>query len=272
VDVLPWGAVQSGIADQELRTLGKRSRKLAGAIQEQLSRLRELQELDSLLDRLEERRQAVAQELAREEAQVAAAREQLRAEEADTQALRRTIDKKELELKAKEEGIARLSVQLNSVKTNREYSAIQHEIATLRADASLLEDESLAMMERIDEGQRRQAEMRRKVRELDAALGARRGEIQARHQELQAEAKRLQAERAGVAANVAPAHRELYEHLRPKSGGKAVVAARNGACEGCFMDLTHNQINHLMGGEQLIRCNSCGRILYLVRDEEESDD
>jgi len=249
-----------------------RRKTLPGAILDVLNRLRELQEVDSLLDRLREKRAALDRELAAEEENLAQVRASLQGEETDAQALRRDVDRRELELKAKEEQIAKLQVQLNTVKTNREYAAIQHEIASLRADISLIEDESLRILEKIDEAQKRQVEGKRRLRELEAALASHRQEVQQRHRQIEEETTRLQARREEIAAALAPDHRELYERLRTKSDGRAVVAARYGSCEGCFMNLTHNTINHLMGGDSLVRCHSCGRILYLVREDEEDSE
>jgi uncharacterized protein len=123
------------------------------------------------------------------------------------------------------------------------------------------------MMESVEQAARAQTEAKAKVQELEGRLAARQNEIASRKKVITDEIARQQAQRAEAMAALSPVHRELYERLRQKADGKAVVGARRGACEGCFMDLTSNTINQLMGGDELIRCHSCGRILYLVADD-----
>jgi uncharacterized protein len=239
---------------------------------EKLQRLRGLQDIDTLLDRVAQRLQSLDNEAQREEEKVRLAKAQLKTQEEDTLATRKKIDGQELELKTKDAAIAKLMVQLNSVKTNKEYQAFQHEIATIKTAASLIEDESLKMMEEMEQAQRKQAKAQANLKIADDELAAKKKESNARRKQLEDEQVRLRAKREEAAAALEHAHREAYERLRNKVDGKAVVGARKGACEGCYMDLTSNTINHLMGGDEIIRCHSCGRILYLIQDSPDEDE
>ena len=57
----------------------------------------------------------------------------------------------ELELQTREASVQKLKGQLFQLKTNKEYTAMQHEIDTLKADNSLLEDAILKTFESIDQ-------------------------------------------------------------------------------------------------------------------------
>jgi len=229
----------------------------------ELKRLCELQAIDSAIDGLRRRRADLEREAAAEEEHIRLAGEELEAARTNSHDLRRVVDKKELELKRVEEKIRVLQGQLNRVKTNREFTALQHEIAGFKADASLLEDESLQMLERTDIARQRIADAEATLAEAEKSCVAHREAIRARQEKVDQEIGTLLQQRSAPLAEVNRSHREMYEQLRTRSDGMAVVAARNGVCQGCFMNLTSNTVNLLMGGDELIRCHSCGRILFL---------
>lgn len=64
--------------------------------------------------------------------------------------IQKEIDSKELELKTDEEKVNKYNVQLNAIKTNKEYSALCSEIGCKKADMSLLEDEILSTMSKLE--------------------------------------------------------------------------------------------------------------------------
>ena len=65
-------------------------------------------------------------------------------------ALQLQMKQKEGELQTREDQIKKLNTQLMQLKTNREYTAMQHEIDTLKADNSLMEEAIIAVLDGID--------------------------------------------------------------------------------------------------------------------------
>ena len=250
----------------------ERSLTLAGAISADLRKLRDVQQVDLLIAGALQRRGLLEAEAAQEEENLRASEAAMKAQETTAQDRRRELDRKELDLKALEEKVDKLTVQLNTAQTNREYEAFRHEIAVLKADASKIEDESLTMLESLDFTRKRQEEAKAKVKQAEAAHAAKKGEIAALQQAVDREVAELQKKREDGLVALKPTFREMYERLHAGHGGQAVVGARGGACGGCFMNLTSNTINHLMAENELIRCHSCGRILYLVRDGDEDEE
>lgn len=237
-------------------------------MRETLARLRQLQKLDSRLLELEQKRRRLAAEVAGREAAIRTREAEMTERDDQGMGLQKHLDRKELSLKELEEKIERLSAQLNQIKRNKEYAALQHEIAGSRADLSLIEDEILALLETIekaaDEGRRlaeasvaeqsQTAEFRRKT---DAEMGR-----------MAQEAASLQNRREELARRTDPEKMGAYERLLARQGGMAIVravASDGGAynCAGCFMRLTSNTVNRLMSPHELQFCHSCGRILYL---------
>ena len=242
------------------------------ASREELVRLRAVQRLDEQALFLRREKARLERDAREARARLKAAADAAGGAESDLKTRRRESDRIELDLKGKEEQIRRLTVQLNTVRTNKEYSALQHEIAALQADVSLLEDQLLAILEENDRIQaaiqvRRENIEReeRNVRQIEEHV---RHEISAIDEKL----ARLEAEREALVAQVADELRALYEGLMTKRDGRAMVRATPlegdaRSCSGCFMRLTSNTTSLLLGGHELVRCHSCGRILYI--DDEE---
>jgi uncharacterized protein len=188
---------------------------------------------------------------------------------------RAEIDHKDLDLKSKEQKVEQLSVQLNQVRTNKEYAALQHEIANVKADASLLEDEVLALMELIDRDERDRRAHDAKVKEAEQAAQRAQEEVNTRSAEVDGRIQSLRGERETFQSGMERELRELYERLFQSKEGQAVVKAipaggDERSCSGCFIRLTSNTTNLLMAGQKMIRCHSCGRILYIDDDEREA--
>ena len=96
-----------------------------------------------------------------------------------------------LELKTQEEKRDRLRGQLNTIKTNKEYAALQQEIAGHEADMSRLEDKILEMMTEVDD----QEEAQRKAEEK---LEAAKAELQKAERETADELKRCDTEETAL--------------------------------------------------------------------------
>ena len=74
----------------------------------------------------------------------------------------------ELELAIKEENIRKLNTQLASLKTNKEYQAMLGQIAGLKTDASLLEEENRAQEKNIMELKAEIVELNARIEALEA--------------------------------------------------------------------------------------------------------
>ncbi len=54
-----------------------------------------------------------------------------------------------------------------------------------------------------------------------------------------------------------------YKRLANKKGEKAIIEVVDIVCGGCFMNITLQTLNALMGGKDLVLCPNCRRILFL---------
>jgi len=227
-----------------------------------------LQKLDRTIRRLQAGKEDLKADAERAEAEAVAAGKRLDDRMAESKSFRTALDAREVDLRSIEEKIAKFNSQLNMVKTNKEYSALQHEIMGQKANKSKIEDEILMMMEQTEKDRldirdlKEAAEKTRKESEEKKAAIARAIE------DADARTERLTAERAELAARIPAPLIEPYERLKSKGDGRAMAACHNFVCAGCRMSVTANTVNRLMAGNQLVYCHSCGRILYIADDED----
>jgi predicted nucleic acid-binding Zn-ribbon protein len=236
----------------------------AAAVNADLAALRAVQARDLAIDALEARvaglpaaREALARRTAEAEAAVAAARGVMR----DAQQL---IDRRSLDLSTSEEVRRRLERQLQTLKSNADYQAMQRQIAAKAGEISALETAVLEAMELLDRGRAALAEReeaRRRVEELVAAEGRGLDADAARWAE-EIEAGRRERER--LVALVPRDLRQRYEEARRRHRGLALAdVSPEGTCQGCHLTVTPARIAQAGAGE-LVNCNNCGRFLFVA--------
>ena len=94
-------------------------------------------------------------------------------------------------------------------------------------------------------------------------------ELLPRHEveNLKKEIQELRGKRRGPLRKVEIELGKLYERIvEAKENRLAIVPVVNSCCQGCFMSITPQQLNLLMGQQEIVTCGHCGRILYLRRD------
>jgi hypothetical protein len=171
---------------------------------------------------------------------------------------------KEGELSEKEQLIRKYDSQLSQVKTNKEYAALQQEIASLKADNSMLEDQILAILEEIDGAQREVREERERLSRVEKESKEKEKELNTRAETLKQELAGLTAKRQEIVNQVPPETRELYDKIIEKKEGLALVPVEGETCSACRIEIRPQLLNELHLKESLIVCENCSRILYLA--------
>jgi len=233
--------------------------KIANA---ELQSLVQLQDLDLALKQLRDKVRRVPVELSALEQDVAECRRLFESmvknhEEGDKH--RRQLESEADSFRQK---LSKYKDQLMSVKTNKEYQAMLTEIANCEREISAKEDEILERMMLADEWNEKQ-------RAAKAELGAREKEIAAKRQELEAfrtqsenEMNHLEGQRGVLRQSLSPGLVELYERIATARHGVAGAPALDQSCQGCHVRLRPQLFNEVKTNLQIIRCESCSRILY----------
>jgi hypothetical protein len=214
--------------------------------------------------------QEVREKLRRGPTQIAARRQfaekkqaELVAEKARLLELRKHADGKSLQLKSNEAKIADLKGKLNAASSNREFDVIKGQIdADLMAN-SVLEDEILEAMEKIDAEALKLKALEEEVAAAQAAEKRVAAEIEAERPGLEVRAaeleKQVRAAESMLPGTVADVYRRLVQ--AHGAGALAGVTQRERACGSCNTTLSPQEIIQL-NTQTIIFCRACGRMLY----------
>jgi|TARA_B100001971_G_scaffold204722_1_gene221211 predicted nucleic acid-binding Zn-ribbon protein len=227
-----------------------------------LERLIRLQQLDNAtteaqrtVDAMPSRIEALDARLANSSAAVEAAKTRLADKKGERQAVEKSLGEVQTRL-------SRFNEQLMAVKTNKEYTAMQHEIATARTEVQRLEDDILEHMLAGDD-------LAADVEAAERVLQTERTEVERERSALDTERSVLERtlhgtsdERAKLTGSIGAAAQRLFELVSSQRSGIAVVEARDGHCSLCNVRLRPQMFNQILQGTELIQCESCMRILY----------
>jgi predicted nucleic acid-binding Zn-ribbon protein len=224
----------------------------------------ELQRLDQTTTALRAELEGMPKRLREADAKLTGERAALvAAKEALAQALAQR-KKLELDVYQWKDRAKKYREQSSSVKTNEAYKALQHEIATAEGEASKAEDRVLEQMMAIEEAERRVKRLEAELRESEQSIAAEKKEIEEQFAEKKKAWEAATAERRSIAKKIQDDLLELYERIAKKHPGSVLAQVRDGQCKACGLRALPHTIQQLESDtdEELLRCESCGRILY----------
>jgi len=231
-------------------------------INEQIKILVELQKIDSQayllkkeLSTYPELERRLAAEFEKKKARVKASEDALKT-------LQLKQKQKEADLASREDKILKLQGQLYQLKSNKEYTAMEHEIKGQRADKSLLEEEILKLLDLTDQAKADLAKEKEALAKEEKALQAELEKLKERSAELTTAVEAAQNKRKIYVPNIEGRLLSQYERILKSREGLALVPVLNNSCGGCHMGLPPQVVNETQQHEKMIVCESCARILY----------
>jgi predicted nucleic acid-binding Zn-ribbon protein len=228
-----------------------------------LQRLQELQGLDTRIAGLERKLEAIPVRIQGIKDDLQRAKTAFEQVKAKAEQVRKDVRFKEKDVEVQQSQRAKLEAKLYEVKTNKEYSAVLSEIETSKAEKGRLEEEVLALMELGErlgpEVVEAEARFRRQTEEAQAQERAAAEEQRA----LDADLQIARAERESLARDVPRDILAQYDRLLKGRGGLAVaLVGQSRICGGCRVTLTPQRFQEIRQSNQILTCESCGRILY----------
>ena len=172
---------------------------------------------------------------------------------------RQTVEKSLAEVQVR---LSRFKDQQMAVKTNKEYTAMQHEIATAEAKVRQLEDAILEHMLEADDLAADVLSAERALQAEQAETDRERVLLETERAETERRLSGTSDERAKLTESIGAAARQLFETVARQRRGVAVVEARDGHCTVCHVRLRPQVFNQVLRNRELVQCESCMRILY----------
>ncbi len=231
-----------------------------------LQNLLVLQDRDQRCDNIERQLANIPADIRKEEAEIAKLKSQLEEQEAELKNKEAERLQLEGEVSDAEAALVKYKTQQMQVKKNEEYQALESEIQSLNDKVSGLEDRELVLLEEID---RRQVQLEKAREETDSQVRTLEAHIELLRRNRESFSADLEEARQAVAdcePDIDPGVLQQYRYVkRQLKRPPVVVPLEGGRCKGCHLKVSGEVESSARRGQQLVRCDNCGRILYVDR-------
>jgi predicted nucleic acid-binding Zn-ribbon protein len=223
--------------------------------------LLKLQKLDDEIDALIADEESVPLKKRDLEERLEALKAEVRQAKDESIELAKRRKDREVELDSMGEKKDRFKNQIFQVKSNREYEALQHEIAALDERGSQLEDEILDILEKSEQASKTITKEEQRLKEESRSAEEEQTRLDRTLDELREAIAIKKDERKRLVMDLDKALIKRYERIRESKGGLAVTSVENGACGGCFRRIPPHEMQNLKKDDRIITCEGCGRII-----------
>jgi predicted nucleic acid-binding Zn-ribbon protein len=150
-----------------------------------------------------------------------------------------------------------------TVRNPKELEGLNDDANMLRGQLRRREDELLNHMVKVEEQETALSQAETALKEVEERWQGEQADLLGQKERLEAELAELEKSRQSQAGRVEGRVLELYDLLRDRRQGKAVVKVERGMCQGCRISLPMSILQKARSGFDVVQCVSCERILYV---------
>lgn len=231
-------------------------------MRETLKMLTKLQEIDQKVDQLNHSKIDLPAEIETLKKQVQDLDDNIADGQAKLAQLEKERREQELGLETAQDRLKKYQQQLNRIKTNREYDAIQTEIDVQKTSISEYEESILNIMTTSEELTETLEECRQELETLKVQNVPKWEQLEIDLSSIEDKLAIQQDHRKNVTVRLKGRLLVAYERIRKGKKGLAIVPIRKRACGGCFKTLPPQKIQEVRRTDSILTCENCGRILY----------
>ncbi len=220
----------------------------------------ELQEIDAGLDEIRDTQESFAPKLDNIKEDIAllkGADEEYQSELAAKEVDRRDLRDKVEQLKGL---IAQSKEKITQIANNKEYFAVLKELEHNQKQLEKLDLELAGLVEEIDLIKGQIAENEKELDAKFAEMALEEKQIAAKVATLERKIKSGERGRQAKTKDLDQTFLRRYQRIR-KRFKNAVVAAENGTCLGCNVNVPPQVYNDLLKGQEMMCCPNCQRIM-----------
>jgi len=167
----------------------------------------------------------------------------------------------DLDNESKREQVTKLRQQQMTLKTNKEFKAMEDEIRGVMSDISKVEDKELVVMEEIESFVKDCRQKKESLEKEQQKVSEDISRLNERKEKLEEDIADIKIQRQTAAEAVDPEILSRYERIFERKE-PALVEFRDGICTGCHMTLPPSVSHDVKKRDGLLSCDFCGRMLY----------
>lgn len=224
--------------------------------------LKNLQEVDDLTRQSRKVLDEGAGRLAEAEAGLKLCENRLTSAKAGLDAMRKTHRSLEAEMADMSVKKKNNENRQSSIKNANEYTALIKEAEFLTNRIGELEDETLALLDRIENDEAAISDLETAAAEEADDYARNAAEIEKSRIDSLERLAELARQRAGLMESLPADHVKRYEEIARTRAGRAVAAAADGLCQACRLGFPPQIFNDLQRNEKIMICPNCNRIIY----------
>lgn len=242
--------------------MSKATTQVEMSIALRLKHLYELQMIDSEIDKLHIIKGELPVTVSDLEDEIAGLETRSTKLEASCADMDKDIANHKMNIKQSEEIIKKYEKQLNSVKNNREYDALNKEINLQRLEIQLSEKKQKEVAEQIKLKKTSLDGLKERLNAKQKELVDKREElnkiIEKTEKEEASLGKKSDKNRKGIEERLLTAYDKIRARYR---NGLAVVTVQRNACGGCYNQIPPQVQLEIGLRKKIIACEHCGRVL-----------
>lgn len=154
-----------------------------------------------------------------------------------------------------------------TITSAKELENYQDEIKILKQKNSVIEDQILEIMIKLEEKLEGVKLAREEKNKAEANLNRIKNEVSEKIEVLEHIVEGLKKRKEGIVSRVPPDYLKKYNELKNKKGGIAVAVLKDNFCNVCNMEIPTSAAEEIDDMDKLYRCPLCGRMAIIYRDE-----
>lgn len=231
-------------------------------VEEKLTELHELQEIDSELDKIEVLKGELPIEVNDLEDETEGLRKRVGRLQESIDQMDQDNNRQVANIKEAQALIERYNKQLDDVKNNREYEALSKELELQSLEVELSEKRIRDDKVKIDAKKEVLEETKSRLKDKEDTLKLKKGELDKIIARTEKEEKKLQKNSGTQRDKIESRLLKAYDKVRSSyRNGLAVVTVERNSCGGCFNKIPPQTQLEISLMNKIIVCEHCGRIL-----------
>ena len=167
----------------------------------------------------------------------------------------------EMEADSQNAKIKEKQAELTKVKTNKEYRALEHEIAYLEKQVDKEEERIIAIYDEIEATNAEVAKVTERIDKEKDSLLAEKGSLEEEMKKRKDEYAILEDEKIRILPHISARVKQLYERILKVKGDSGVANLVGDICQGCFSRVPPQKAHEIRKNNKILTCEVCGRIL-----------